>query len=81
MSKIEKLIDRLQSKPRDFTWSELKRVLKYFGYVERKGKGSRRKFIHQDGTTIILHEPHPKPVLKIYMIELVLQHLNLAEDE
>lgn len=44
MSKIEKLIERLRSNPRDFTWEEFKKVLKHYGYEEMtKGKtgGSR----------------------------------------
>ncbi|MFK7050416.1 hypothetical protein [Flavobacterium columnare] len=49
MSKIEKLIERLKSKPKDFTWEEMLKVLKYYEYEElSKGKtgGARRKFVN-----------------------------------
>lgn len=71
MSKIEKLIARFESKPKDFTWDELIRLLHYFGYEEMRGSGSRRKFIHVNSQVIILHEPHPQKILKRYQIEQV----------
>ena len=36
MGKMEKLLERLLSKPTDFTWEKLIRLLAHFGYVERK---------------------------------------------
>ena len=39
MSKQEKLLKRLQSKPKDFTYDEAKRTLNHFGFIElNKGK-------------------------------------------
>lgn len=34
MSKIEKEIERLKSRPKDFTYDEAKRVLNKFGFIE-----------------------------------------------
>ena len=81
MSKVEKLIEKLKSKPKDFTWAELQKVLSHFGYEEKAGKGSRRKFISTDGKVISLHEPHPKKILKSYRIEQIVEHLELKDDE
>lgn len=76
MSKIEKALARLKSRPKDFTWKELQTVLTHLGYIEIKGGGSRRKFVHQmNKDLIILHEPHPQPILKQYAIDFVLDHL------
>jgi hypothetical protein len=55
LSRIEKLIEKLKQKPNDFTWSELQRVLRHFGYAEIKGKGSRRKFVNRSGAIISIH--------------------------
>ncbi len=69
MSKIEKLIERLLSNPKDFTWDEMLKVLTYHGYEEvSRGKtgGSRRKFINKHKQIISLHEPHPQKILKSY---------------
>jgi len=79
LSKIEKLIARLQSKPKDFTWDELVAVLSYFGYEEMgtgKTAGSRRRFSHADKSVITLHKPHPQPIVKAYVIKEVLEHLT-----
>lgn len=80
MSKIEKLIERLKSEPKDFTWDELTKVLAHFGYSEmKKGKtgGSRRKFIDTNNNIISLHKPHPGNILKGYAIKQIIEHLNL----
>lgn len=71
MSTIEKLIARFKTKPRDFSWEELTRILYYFGYVQIKGSGSRRKFVHEDYQTIKLYQPHPQNILKKYQIDHV----------
>ena len=49
MSSKDKLITRLLSKPKDFTYSELRKLLKMLGYEEdNKGKfsGSKVAFMH-----------------------------------
>ena len=79
MAKIQKLIERLISRPTDFTWEELIKILAHFGYKEmKKGKtgGSRRKFKDDANCLIILHEPHPRNILKSYQIDLVIAELK-----
>ena len=76
MSQKEKLTQRFLTKPKDFTWDELIRLLNVFGYqLIKKGKtsGSRRRFMHEDYGFIILHEPHPAKVLKQYQIDQVIE--------
>ena len=71
MTQIEKLQKRFLSKPKDFTWNELCKLLSSKGFELMKGGGSRRKFVH-DGTekTIIsLHKPHPGSIVKRYALE------------
>lgn len=80
MSKITKLILKLQSKPTDFTWDELIKVLGHFEfeiYSGGKTGGSRRRFVRQSDKTIInLHEPHPQKILKPYMVKEVVEILE-----
>ncbi|MFY2510454.1 type II toxin-antitoxin system HicA family toxin [Vibrio pectenicida] len=69
MSKHDKLLNRLLSKPKDFTWDELNKLLSSFDYELSNGKGSRRKFIHRKKNQVIsLHEPHPQNIIKRYVI-------------
>lgn len=77
MGKHEKLIQRVRSRPKDFTWNELQRLLAGFGYEEEAGDGSRRKFINREkGVVISMHEPHPGNELKSYQVREVLVHLK-----
>lgn len=79
MSKREKLARRFLTLPTDFTWNELVSMLAGFGY-ELSGSGatagSRMRFLHSDLPPIILHRPHPTPILKRYQMEQALEHLK-----
>lgn len=80
MSKKEKLLNRFLQRPKDFSYSELKVLLDAMGYQEfNKGKtsGSRVAFINKNSNHIIrLHKPHPKNILKMYQIDLILEELK-----
>lgn len=79
MSQWDKLLARLRSKPRDFTWQELVRLLEGLGYREAapgKTGGSRRRFIHPTAPAIALHKPHPGTIVKAYVVENVLRLLT-----
>lgn len=83
MGKQDKLINRLLADPKDFTYSELKKLLSSVGCLEdNKGKtsGSRVAFIHEKtGTILRLHKPHPNNELKSYQIKLVIDFLEKLE--
>lgn len=79
MTQYEKLISRLLASPRDFTWAELVKLLGRFGYSQISGGktgGSRVRFIHEELPPIILHKPHPKPILKRYQLEEIVHFLK-----
>ena len=59
MGQKEKLIERLKSKPRDFTFDDAETLLGFFSYHRsNKGKtsGSRVMFISKDYAPILLHK-------------------------
>jgi len=79
MSRQEKLISRLLSVPKDFTWDELTKAVACFGYQEFTGGktgGSRRRFVDSDNNIITLHKPHPGNIVKSYAIREVIAHLK-----
>ena len=84
MSKKEKLISRLLSKPKDFTFNELSSLLKGFGYIQdNKGKtsGARVAFINQATKNIIrLDKPHPDNNLKLYLVNYIITKLKEGGD-
>ena len=78
MSKIEKEIERLKSKPKDYTYDEAKSLLNKLGFFENnKGRtsGSRVEFIDENNRKIILHKPHPKNIVKPYKIIGIIKQL------
>ena len=80
MSKEEKLLERFMSRPKDFTYNELRRLLKTFGYIESaqgKTSGSRVAFIETESKHIIrLHKPHPGNELKLYQLDQIRDELS-----
>jgi len=77
MSKKEKLINKLLSIPKDFTFDEMVTLLSYFGYELKQGNGSRVKFIKQNTNEVInFHKPHSNNVLKKYILEQVIEKLR-----
>lgn len=79
MSKLEKEIERLKSKPKDYTYEEVKSLLNKLGYIENnKGKtsGSRVRFRNKENVKIDLQKPHPKNILKPYQINDLIQILK-----
>ncbi len=82
MTRREKLLNRFYKKPKDFTWDELLTLLTSLGYEQVKSGntgGSRRRFIHPNGSMINLPEPHPKKILKKHQLELILEILETEE--
>lgn len=71
MGTKEKLIERFLTCPRDFTWDELVRLFKVFGYVlNTKGRTSGSKSVFEkDGATFTLHKPHPGNIIKEYVLK------------
>ncbi len=80
MSRIDKLINKLLSNPKDFTFDELAKILSHYGFeMSNKGKtsGSRVKFLHREkNIPIIIHKPHPAPTLKNYAVKQVIMELK-----
>lgn len=77
MGKKDKLIQKLKTIPKDFTFDEMLSLLEYLGFsVSNKGKtsGSRIKFYKGD-MVIILHKPHPRKKLLEYQLKQILDIL------
>jgi len=69
VSKKQKLLRRLTSKPKDFTWSELVSLMTALGFDMEKSSGSGRRFILEEtGAVLFIHEPHPRKILKPYQV-------------
>ena len=80
MGQKEKLIAKLKSNPKTFTFDEAETLLGYFSYQKsNKGKtsGSRVMFTNEERTSqILLHKPHPRKELLVYQVKQLKEHLE-----
>ena len=78
MSKKEKLIKRLKSKPRDFTFDEMESLLLSIGFTKsNKGKTSgSRVLFSRSNLHIDIHKPHPQKELLSYQVTKALKLLE-----
>ena len=82
MGQKEKLLLRLRSYPKDFTFDELVTLLGYCGYVRsNKGRtsGSRVMFVSEEHPPIMMHKPHPRNIIPMYQIRQLIEHLEKEE--
>jgi len=78
LSRKDKLLKRLLSRPADFTFAELTTLLGHFDYyIINSGKtgGSRVAFTDGKGDYIRIHKPHPRNILKRYQIDDIIASL------
>ena len=81
MGKKDKLIKRIKSRPKDFTFDEVETLLGYFSYKRNsKGKtsGSRVMFMGEGKAPILLHKPHQRKELLDYQVK---QLIDILEQE
>lgn len=80
MNKKDKLLRRLCTSPKDFTFEEMVTVFKNNGFeVSNKGatSGSRVEFINKDkDLSYIMHKPHPSNIIKGYVMKQVISFLK-----
>lgn len=85
MGKKEKLKDKLDQLPKNFTWDEFVSLLNHYGFVmlNARGGGSGRKFFNKKHNRILqFHEPHPENTMKKYILKetkVVLEEIDANE--
>ena len=79
MGQKEKLIRKLKSGPKDFTFDDALRLLGFFDYsISNKGKtsGSRVMFTSAIHPPILLHKPHLRKELPEYQVRQLIEILE-----
>ncbi len=79
MGQKEKLIQKLKSRPADFTFEEAESLLRYFNYSRsNKGRtsGSRVMFTSKQYVPVLLHKPHPRKELLAYQVKQLVEVLE-----
>lgn len=81
MARKDKLLERLKSRPKGFTWDEAVTLMSACGFklMNARGGGSGRMFVHpQTKQKVRLHEPHPQNTLLPYMLDQLIEALKDA---
>ena len=86
MTQWEKLLQKLRTKPRDFRYDDVKKLLEGYNFVEvQKGKtsGSRVQFVRlPDGMPFAMHKPHTSgSALKAYQTSELVDFVERLERE
>jgi hypothetical protein len=79
LSKKAKLIAKLLSRHKDFTFEELATLLNFLGFRQSnagKTSGSRVAFSNDANDYIRLHKPHPGNELKSYQVDEIITILE-----
>ena len=83
MTKKNKLIERFLSVPKDFTYDELKTLLRSLGYEESnlgKTSGSRVEFYNEiNYHKFKIHKPHPGKIVKHFYLKIIIEDLKSFE--
>ena len=84
MSQKDSLVERLLSKPKDFTIDELESLMSKCcckKFNRGRTSGSAIAYIHEaTGRKLKIHSPHPQKELKRYVIEDVIEFLELVNE-
>ena len=78
MSTKDKLIERFRKQPKDFTWEELVRLFRIFGFsLENKGKTSGSRVLFEKGNKgYFVHRPHPTNTIGKYSMKQISDYLK-----
>ena len=82
--RMDKKIERLLSKPKDYTFEEARSLMESLGYrLCNKGStsGSRVMFYREcDEHKIMLHRPHPQSTMPAYAVKQMIEALREGGD-
>jgi len=76
MTRKEKLLEKLRTKSRGFTWDEAVTLMHQCNFTLLKTTGSRRVFRHASGAKVFIHEPHPQNILLPYAMDDLIEGLK-----
>jgi predicted RNA binding protein YcfA (HicA-like mRNA interferase family) len=78
MSRMEKLIQSFLAEPTEVNFSDVEKLLKFFGFELKSVEGSHHTFRHEDGRRITVPIKHGRKVKKAY-VRKINEMLRLGE--
>ena len=77
MSKFEKLIKRIHNLSNDLRFSEIKKILEFYGYVITSPRSGSSHYTFRKKNSNPITIPKHEPIKKVYVVMIK----NLIEDE
>jgi predicted RNA binding protein YcfA (HicA-like mRNA interferase family) len=71
MGKLSKIIRKFLAHPPEVRFEEVEYLLKEFGYIEIRSKGSHHTFENTDGDVIVIPKKGGKTVKRTYAEKLI----------
>jgi len=80
--KTRRTLEAIFNKPTSakIRWNEVDALLAALGVEKKEGAGSRVRFT-RGGVVLGIHQPHPRPELKKYQVEVVREFLQKIGEE
>ena len=77
MSKFEELIKRIHNLSNDLRFSEIKKILEFYGYVMTSPRGGSSHYTFRKKNSNTITVPKHEPIKKVYIIMIK----NIIEGE
>lgn len=84
MSKLKKLLHRIQNNPKHVRFEQLDRILTHYGFTRRQASGGTSHYYYTKGKKLIsvpFNQPHIKTTYVERAIELLEGEINDDEQE
>ena len=84
MSKLKKLLQRIQNNPKHVRFEELDKILSHYGFIRRQANGGTSHYYYNKGDKVLsvpFHQPHIKAIYVERAIELLEGEFNDDEQE
>ncbi len=80
MSKRDKLLKKIMTNVKDVRFNEIRKLLLYFGFIERQPRGGSSHYTYKFENYIITVPKH-SPLNKVYVMKVldILRGLNLIK--
>ncbi|GIW34169.1 type II toxin-antitoxin system HicA family toxin [Meiothermus sp.] len=79
MGQLEKLLEKMRRLPPEMRYEEVERVLRAYGFIEKRANGSHHIFRHPDGRKLTVPK-HGGQVVKTTYLKQVLKVIGEEEE-
>ena len=76
MSKSDKLLQRIRNNPKNVSFSELEKLLFYYGFELRRSRGSHHIYAHTERKELTITIPFKRPHVGAFYVKEALKQIE-----